>query len=411
MHAWLHITPWYFKITWFSYNVLSANIMSCNVMYSVILTDIARYIGYFNMMCQILLTVMSGANTCMTAIPSRLYHMYQPVGFTCLYLLFTLVYPMFGLTNSEGQHMVYRSLNWAEHPGYAILVSTLWITLTMASHIICVLTCWSRRVVFRGHRKQTRPEYGMDVTEYSPLEEIEIHCPQHWKTSKRPCCYKGCLHEEGPHLYPFHNIGYDHHISYSLAKGRRPRLYAVDRYDPANLPSSFNQRLALLKNVHPRTVLTNAHFEIPEEETDLQDICISSLSETNLHGQTSCRPKTFYPGIQQLKSCSVLSSPSRFTHAQFIKSKSKVFTRVFSKHEANHPQYIHQPSSKGGAFSGDHVTLERLRCLEERSMIEYEDEVDNSSDEESLDEDVESEDNDDEHDDGDQTPSESYFMI
>lgn len=59
-----------------------------------------------------LLASFVGIQISVTATPSRLAHMVQPLLFNVIHVVFTAIYQMLGYTNPAGKNYVYLEMDW-----------------------------------------------------------------------------------------------------------------------------------------------------------------------------------------------------------------------------------------------------------------------------------------------------------
>ncbi|BFZ05150.1 hypothetical protein BsWGS_08189 [Bradybaena similaris] len=171
----IHHTPWYFKLIWLMYNVLYPNILSCNVMYYAVIKDMEVHMGESRLFVA-LLASFAGIHISVTAIPSRLAHIVQPLLFNGLHIAFTYAYQMNGLTNHLGHNYVYLEIDWLNSRMSAVCCSLVWLLVTSCCHILIVCCCWYRRLVYRGKRtKSAKPIYGFSPEDYCPFPDGTEH--------------------------------------------------------------------------------------------------------------------------------------------------------------------------------------------------------------------------------------------
>ncbi|CAG5121921.1 unnamed protein product [Candidula unifasciata] len=215
----MHHTPWHFKLIWLMYNVLYPNILSCNVMYYAVIKDMEVHLGESRLFVA-LLASFAGIHVSVTAIPSRMAHILQPLLFNVLHISFTYLYQLNGFTNHLGQNYVYTEIDWLNSRTSAACCAGMWLLVTCCCHILMVCCCWYRRLVYRGKRtKSARPIYGFSPEEYYPFTEKEEHfnhfeLPAPDKETAAAGEVPEAMAEESPHLKaPRH---YSPHMSYRL---------------------------------------------------------------------------------------------------------------------------------------------------------------------------------------------------
>ncbi|CAL1542001.1 unnamed protein product [Lymnaea stagnalis] len=426
----VHQTPWYFKITWLLHNTVPPNLMACNVMYTLCLSDVAKYEGYFHLMCQVVLTVVIGANVCMTGTPSRLCHIYQPLLLTLIHLLFTFLFPILGYTNAEGDPFVYRNLDWISLLN-SIMSSLLWLAITTVCYILCVMICWSRRVIFRQHRKKTRPVYGMEEEEYFPIESDSVHCPDHWKTSNNNFCFKGCLGKESAQTPPYSQLPYDPHESYREADAERNKHLLEDRsfHEGPNVPVLPTSQGADARS-HRKSYdvmtemgrLTECYDEMLADREDITThLPIWSPAgshpnpTTGSHPDRATEPLAKAPGgrkslkLKKLKNA--LVALRRKQRSRDFGSKKRALRHVRASFGAKPqlPTRIFNVLEQWRRSHGDPADVERQAERGDSTSLGESGTSCSYSGEDSLDEDIESEDNEDEYDLVDDSSSDSVF--
>ncbi|XP_055900202.1 uncharacterized protein LOC129928710 isoform X3 [Biomphalaria glabrata] len=372
--------------------------------YKVPTCVLAKFVGYFHMMCQVILTVAVGANVCVVATPSRFTHVYQPLGLTLVHILFSYVFQKCGLTNADGQNYVYKHLDW-NNRFTALVIAVLWMLLTLCCHTLCVITCWSRRVVFRTHRKKTKPVYGIDVNDYNVFESDSVHCPQHWKTSKHRCCYKGCLSPDSVNDTPYLMLNYDPHQSYRDAEASTrgsPEAAKASGGDMCSgeVPKGGHVTLEARRLSRPRTALTFfIGGSIPESSQSEQ--CHTSVNVNPSGVDEGVDPSNNNLGQKKLKRC--LRALRRKRRQRRLKVKQWSMKKYVGVKEAP------DASDRQDFLATPLDELDVERQMEDRGS--WERRKRSSDSDVSVDEDVESEDNDEDLDDEvNESSSDSVFL-
>ncbi|XP_041349770.1 protein rolling stone-like isoform X2 [Gigantopelta aegis] len=98
-------------------------------------------------------------NLPVTAVPFKIYHMYQTMIFGVVYITFTIVYQALGGTNRHDKPYIYPQIDW-NHPGTAAMFSagSTFVAIPLI-HSLLYLLCLARTAVYK--RYQTRPEASM----------------------------------------------------------------------------------------------------------------------------------------------------------------------------------------------------------------------------------------------------------
>ncbi|KAH9518794.1 hypothetical protein Btru_006286 [Bulinus truncatus] len=233
----------------------------------------AKFVGYFHMMCQVILTVVIGANVCVVGTPSRLTHVYQPVGLTFVHLLFTYVFQRMGLTNADGHNYVYKNLDWNNKVFLNVYVFTSETSMTLSKQYDDVNT-------LPGYGKTTSRLSGQWTHGSGPVDTVFIDCRRddpmtihqdydhRWMDRQYLCTMlRGCLSAEPVASPPYAMLTYDPHQSYrevaDSASRRSPgeevsaskaKSWQEVQRGSADVPGEAGRVL------HPRTALT--HFYI-----------------------------------------------------------------------------------------------------------------------------------------------------
>ncbi|XP_041349769.1 protein rolling stone-like isoform X1 [Gigantopelta aegis] len=153
------VTPWYLKVVWFVYNLSSCSAVLVTSLYWSLLHKPGEHITITTLIEHALNGVYVILNLPVTAVPFKIYHMYQTMIFGVVYITFTIVYQALGGTNRHDKPYIYPQIDW-NHPGTAAMFSagSTFVAIPLI-HSLLYLLCLARTAVYK--RYQTRPEASM----------------------------------------------------------------------------------------------------------------------------------------------------------------------------------------------------------------------------------------------------------
>lgn len=130
--------PWYVKTYWTLCNIAVPIAFMISLFYWTVLYEagieeelnhaLDMSVHGLNSLVMLLL-LMSSAH------PVRLLHIYQPVLFGIVYLLFSVIYHFAGGTDQKGNAYIYPVVNWSE-PSITVLVVFLTTLLLLSLHLV-----------------------------------------------------------------------------------------------------------------------------------------------------------------------------------------------------------------------------------------------------------------------------------
>ncbi|KAL0850949.1 hypothetical protein ABMA28_006852 [Loxostege sticticalis] len=153
------LLPWYVKVYWMLYNIAVPKAFLITLFYWTVLfeagvdeelnhsLDIA--VHGINSLLMFLLLITSSH-------PSRLVHVYQPVCFALVYVLFGVIYYLAGGTDTKGNPYVYSVVNWT-YPGQTIGVAALTGLLLVVLYFLKVGIAKARDAISRKYIKPATP--------------------------------------------------------------------------------------------------------------------------------------------------------------------------------------------------------------------------------------------------------------
>lgn len=116
---------WYHKVAWFFYVIAANNSILVTVVYwSFLYTDFK--IREADVAFHLLNSVFMLTETCVSAIPVRLFHVVYAILYGVIYLVFTVVYWLNGGTNTSGDNYIYPILDYKSEPYAATVLVILY---------------------------------------------------------------------------------------------------------------------------------------------------------------------------------------------------------------------------------------------------------------------------------------------
>ncbi|CAH0695397.1 unnamed protein product [Spodoptera exigua] len=130
--------PWYVKIYWTLFNIATPLAFLITIFYWTVLYEA----GIEEELNHGLDVAVHGLNSlvmflllCSSAHPGRLLHIYQPLVFATIYMLFSVIYHAAGGTDQKGNAYIYPVVNWSE-PGTTVLVVFITGLLLVVLHLV-----------------------------------------------------------------------------------------------------------------------------------------------------------------------------------------------------------------------------------------------------------------------------------
>ncbi|XP_022821868.1 protein rolling stone-like [Spodoptera litura] len=130
--------PWYVKIYWTLFNIATPLAFLITIFYWTVLYEA----GIEEELNHGLDVAVHGLNSlvmflllCSSAHPGRLLHIYQPLVFATIYMLFSVIYHAAGGTDQKGNAYIYPVVNWSE-PGTTVLVVFITGLLLVVLHLL-----------------------------------------------------------------------------------------------------------------------------------------------------------------------------------------------------------------------------------------------------------------------------------
>ncbi|CAG9796422.1 unnamed protein product [Diatraea saccharalis] len=151
--------PWYVKTYWVLYNVTIPVAFLITVFYWGILKTSGKMEKYApNPVLDVMLhggnSVAMLVELLLSAHPSRLMHIFQPLLFALAYLLFTVVYYFAGGHDPWGNAFIYPVIDWSK-PQQTAVVVTLTALFLALMHLVVVAVAATRDAISRRFRNTT----------------------------------------------------------------------------------------------------------------------------------------------------------------------------------------------------------------------------------------------------------------
>lgn len=151
--------PWYVKAYWVLYNVTIPVAFLITVFYWGILKNSGKMSKYAPN--PVLDAMLHGGNSVamfvelvLSAHPSRLLHIFQPLLFALAYLLFTLAYYYAGGLDPWGNSFIYPVIDWSKPQPTAVVVALTALFLALM-HLVVVAVAAARDAISRRFRATT----------------------------------------------------------------------------------------------------------------------------------------------------------------------------------------------------------------------------------------------------------------
>ncbi|XP_075977652.1 protein rolling stone-like [Anticarsia gemmatalis] len=130
--------PWYVKTYWVLFNIATPVAFLITIFYWTLLFEagIEEELNHgldvavhgLNSLIMLLLLLSSSQ-------PSRLLHIYQPINFALVYMVFGVIYHFAGGTDQKGNAYIYPVVDWSQ-PGTTILVVVITGLLLICLHLL-----------------------------------------------------------------------------------------------------------------------------------------------------------------------------------------------------------------------------------------------------------------------------------
>ncbi|XP_068626848.1 protein rolling stone-like isoform X2 [Battus philenor] len=134
--------PWYLKVFWLLYNITIPVAFLVTIFYWSILNAHGKKINYApNPVLDVMLhgvnSVVMLVELILSAHPSRLLHIMQPLYFALVYLIFTAIYYGAGGLDPWGHVFIYPVIDWSK-PEQTLVVAVLTGLLLTLMHLVTV---------------------------------------------------------------------------------------------------------------------------------------------------------------------------------------------------------------------------------------------------------------------------------
>ncbi|KPI95041.1 Protein rolling stone [Papilio xuthus] len=156
--------PWYVKVYWVLYNITIPVAFLITVFYWSILNTAIKKVNYapnptLDVMLHGVNSLVMLAELFLSAHPSRLLHVMQPLYFGVVYLIFTIVYYDAGGLDPWGHVFIYPVIDWSK-PEQTLVVASLTGLFLVLMHVLTVGVATSRDVIARRCRSTPNGLYN-----------------------------------------------------------------------------------------------------------------------------------------------------------------------------------------------------------------------------------------------------------
>ncbi|KAL3852764.1 hypothetical protein ACJMK2_016380 [Sinanodonta woodiana] len=142
-------TPWYLKVLWIFYNVINTVAIFVTLLYWTLLPPKHDHSSINKHVVNSVFVILG---ICITAKPIRLYHVYQPMVFAVIYLVFSVIY------QNAGGGVIYKPLDW-DTPGrtFGVAVGVVFVAVPII-HTFCFFLSKLRQLIGRNCCKRKTNE-------------------------------------------------------------------------------------------------------------------------------------------------------------------------------------------------------------------------------------------------------------
>ncbi|XP_013177200.1 PREDICTED: protein rolling stone-like isoform X2 [Papilio xuthus] len=156
--------PWYVKVYWVLYNITIPVAFLITVFYWSILNTAIKKVNYapnptLDVMLHGVNSLVMLAELFLSAHPSRLLHVMQPLYFGVVYLIFTIVYYDAGGLDPWGHVFIYPVIDWSK-PEQTLVVASLTGLFLVLMHVLTVGVATSRDIIARRCRSTPNGLYN-----------------------------------------------------------------------------------------------------------------------------------------------------------------------------------------------------------------------------------------------------------
>lgn len=123
------------KFQWTVQNSIFMPAFVVTIIYWVALYAPGEGISPSNAEAHIMNSVFVLLDLFVSACPVRLLHVFQPVLYLAIYVLFSVIYYVAGGTTSDGSHYIYSVLDW-EKPGYTVAFLAIALVGSLFLHVL-----------------------------------------------------------------------------------------------------------------------------------------------------------------------------------------------------------------------------------------------------------------------------------
>ncbi|XP_045538093.1 protein rolling stone isoform X2 [Papilio machaon] len=156
--------PWYVKVYWVLYNITIPVAFLITVFYWSILNTAIKKVNYapnptLDVMLHGVNSLVMLTELILSAHPSRLRHVMQPLYFGIVYLIFTIVYYDAGGLDPWGHVFIYPVIDWSK-PEQTLVVASLTGLFLALMHILTVGVATLRDMIARRCRSTPNGLYN-----------------------------------------------------------------------------------------------------------------------------------------------------------------------------------------------------------------------------------------------------------
>jgi len=127
-----YTVPMAVQWTWFWQNVAvgACPLIMCNYWALVYTGDLGKH-PYNNIVKHALNAVYMMIDVCLTNSPIWIKHIWQPMAFGIVYLIFSIIYVSFGGNDENGNNYIYNVMDWNRSPGFASVVAIITVVIVL----------------------------------------------------------------------------------------------------------------------------------------------------------------------------------------------------------------------------------------------------------------------------------------
>ncbi|XP_072941941.1 protein rolling stone-like [Epargyreus clarus] len=160
--------PWYVKTYWVLYNLAVPVAFLVTLFYWCVLKSAVKKVNYspnptLDIMLHGVNSVVMLVELTLSAHPSRLRHIMQPLYFALGYCIFTVLYYAAGGVDPWGNHFIYPVIDWSK-PEQTLVVITLTALFLALMHLLTVAIAAARDLIVRRYLTEKTGHYNDGFT-------------------------------------------------------------------------------------------------------------------------------------------------------------------------------------------------------------------------------------------------------